>query len=243
MEVHHHTHHPKKWKEYFWEFFMLFLAVFCGFLAELQLEHYVEHQRERQYMVSMLEDLKSDTAMLSNNIQERLERVAMCDSLTLYFDKQIDQTLTGRVYFYARTASIPCNLFPSDRTVQQLKNSGNLRLIRNQAISNNIMLYDQNLRGANFEMSDEQFVRAAYRNAVVKIFKGSVLNTMVRDKWVYPPAGNPPLYNTHPDNINELLGTAQYIKRINQAQLQKSTTLLQQATELIKQIETAYTIN
>ena len=40
MEVHHHTHTPrKKWTHYFWEFLMLFLAVFCGFLAEYQLEH------------------------------------------------------------------------------------------------------------------------------------------------------------------------------------------------------------
>ncbi|MEY3739101.1 MAG: hypothetical protein RL544_1879 [Bacteroidota bacterium] len=27
MEVHHHSHHPKKWKEYVTEFLMLFLAV------------------------------------------------------------------------------------------------------------------------------------------------------------------------------------------------------------------------
>jgi len=34
MEVHHHTHHPKKWKEYVSEFFMFFLAVSMGFIAE-----------------------------------------------------------------------------------------------------------------------------------------------------------------------------------------------------------------
>jgi hypothetical protein len=33
MEVHHHSHHPKKWKEYISEFLMLFLAVFSGFMA------------------------------------------------------------------------------------------------------------------------------------------------------------------------------------------------------------------
>ena len=47
MEVHTHTHTPrKKWTHYFWEFIMLFLAVFCGFLAENQREHYIEQQRE-----------------------------------------------------------------------------------------------------------------------------------------------------------------------------------------------------
>ena len=50
MEVHAHTHTPrKKWTHYFWEFLMLFLAVFCGFLAENQREHMVEHQRAKVY--------------------------------------------------------------------------------------------------------------------------------------------------------------------------------------------------
>ena len=35
MEVHSHTHTPrKKWTHYFWEFFMLFLAVTLGFFVE-----------------------------------------------------------------------------------------------------------------------------------------------------------------------------------------------------------------
>jgi hypothetical protein len=37
MEVHQHSHTPrKKWHHYFWEFLMLFLAVTLGFLVENQ---------------------------------------------------------------------------------------------------------------------------------------------------------------------------------------------------------------
>ena len=67
MEVHAHTHpsassgHRKKWTHYFWEFLMLFLAVFCGFLAEYQLEHKIEKDRAGQYILSLYEDLRSDT--------------------------------------------------------------------------------------------------------------------------------------------------------------------------------------
>src|SRR6187401_285166 len=62
MEVHAHSHTPrKKWTHYFWEFLMLFLAVFCGFLAEYKLEHIVEQTKEKEYMKSMLEDLGQDT--------------------------------------------------------------------------------------------------------------------------------------------------------------------------------------
>jgi hypothetical protein len=58
MDVHQHSHtERKKWTHYLWEFLMLFLAVFCGFLAENQREHLIEHKREKQFIVTMLEDL------------------------------------------------------------------------------------------------------------------------------------------------------------------------------------------
>ncbi|MBK7679895.1 MAG: hypothetical protein IPJ29_10920 [Chitinophagaceae bacterium] len=62
MEVHAHTHTPrKKWTHYFWEFIMLFLAVFCGFLAENQREHMIEHQREKKFIRSLCSDLRRKT--------------------------------------------------------------------------------------------------------------------------------------------------------------------------------------
>ena len=60
MEVHHHSHHPKKWKEYLTEFIMLFAAVTLGFFAENQREHFVERHRETQYLESLMDDLAKD---------------------------------------------------------------------------------------------------------------------------------------------------------------------------------------
>src|SRR5690349_21775228 len=101
MDVHHHTHHgKKKWTEYIWEFLMLFLAVFCGFLAEYQLEHKIEKDREKQFMISLVEDLKADTAMLAGNIKARQERVQMIDTFfTLLYSSEQRR---GEVYYLAR---------------------------------------------------------------------------------------------------------------------------------------------
>jgi len=66
MEVHHHPqleHKPKPWKEYLLEYLMIFLAVMTGFFAESYREHIGDKNREKEYMISMVEDLKSDTAM------------------------------------------------------------------------------------------------------------------------------------------------------------------------------------
>jgi hypothetical protein len=62
MEVHHHSHHPKKWKEYITEFLMLFLAVSLGFLAEnIREEQIVAHQTE-SVMAQLYHELQKDTA-------------------------------------------------------------------------------------------------------------------------------------------------------------------------------------
>ena len=50
MEVHHHSHHLKKWKEYISEFLMLFAAVTLGFFAENLREHQIEKHREIQFL-------------------------------------------------------------------------------------------------------------------------------------------------------------------------------------------------
>jgi len=82
MEVHAHTHTPrKKWTHYFWEFLMLFLAVFCGFLAEYQLEHKIERDREKQFIKSLVSDLEKDTVNLNRYIKEHKFRFSLYDSL------------------------------------------------------------------------------------------------------------------------------------------------------------------
>src|SRR5215510_3176022 len=130
MEVHHHSHgQGKKWTHYFWEFFMLFLAVTLGFFVENQREHYVEHQRELQYMRSMVEDLKLDTAELTIHIRQRIERNGMIDSLIYLLSQTNIRENGSSIYYLGRVISPPISFFPNDRTIQQLKSAGGLRLI------------------------------------------------------------------------------------------------------------------
>ena len=82
MEVHAHTHTPrKKWLHYFWEFFMLFLAVTAGFFVENVREHKIEKDRERQFMKSLLQDLAMDSVFLSENVKTGPRIVRYTDSL------------------------------------------------------------------------------------------------------------------------------------------------------------------
>src|SRR4026208_780720 len=89
MEVHAHTHTPrKKWTHYFWEFLMLFLAVFCGFLAEYQLEHVIENQREKKYIHSLIADLKEDTAAIKAVIDFNITKFHGLDTLAALLNQE-----------------------------------------------------------------------------------------------------------------------------------------------------------
>jgi len=144
MEVHAHTHTArKKWTHYFWEFLMLFLAVFCGFLAENQREHMIEHQRERQYMLTMLEDLKADIPLLDGTIKEWNEVNKSIDSVTDAISFPIDRIDLPKVYRNINEALNVWSFTSNDRTITQLKNSGGFRMIRNKVVAGKIIAYDQ----------------------------------------------------------------------------------------------------
>lgn len=148
MDVHHHHHsHGKKsWKGYVFEFFMLFLAVFCGFLAEWQLEHAIERQREQQFIQSLAEDLKRDTMEISTYILFTETTLKYCDSLQLCITRPDLFQHSNAFYNYSRELARYARYYPTDRTMQQLKNAGNMRLIRKWDVSNRITDYDSKTR-------------------------------------------------------------------------------------------------
>ena len=146
METHaHHLHHApgKKFWHYVYEFLMLFLAVFCGFLAENQREHMVEVHREKQYMQSMLADLKADTAEINRQItliDQSLNPVFEKSTALLYSGNFSDSAVRA-MYENVPKATRFLTIAFQDNTATQLKNSGNLRLIRDKQITDSLASY------------------------------------------------------------------------------------------------------
>jgi hypothetical protein len=144
MEVHRHSHTERKGlKHYLFEFLMLFLAVFCGFLAENQREHMLEHQREKQYMITMLEDLRSDTALLNTALNYWKQRNLSVDSLADAIHFPMTKTDLRKAYRHFNRALDYYSFKYNDRTISQLKNAGGFRLVRKINIANKIIAYDQ----------------------------------------------------------------------------------------------------
>ena len=172
MEVHAHTHTERKnWKHYFWEFFMLFLAVFCGFLAENQREHYVEHQREKQYMVSMLEDLETDIVELKKGIISADSTNHYTDTVLIFLsNNKIEDKLPYRFSFMMRLAGQRLTLINTDRTSSQLKNSGAMRLIRNKKVVDGFLHYWNQIEKTNVTLERYLDYRNAGRELTLKLF-------------------------------------------------------------------------
>jgi len=144
MEVHAHTHSErKKWTHYFWEFLMLFLAVFCGFLAENEREHLVEVRREKQYMKSMLDDLRADTAEI-NRVMSLINHYfnpVFKKSIELLYSENFSDNSVREMYDTVPKATRFFTVAFQENTVTQLRNSGNLRLIRKNEVTDSLAKY------------------------------------------------------------------------------------------------------
>ena len=184
MEVHHHSHTSrKKWTHYFWEFLMLFLAVFCGFMAENQREHMIEHQRENKFIRTLVSDLEADISRLTTIIQLRNERALMLDSFSRLLNSEDVLSHTNDLYYYNSfaTRGVAFRFTPVDGTMQQLKNGGNLRLVRKSFVSDSIISFDVATRAFMWGTQDEENMMDNYRSIAEGIFDGVVLNDMRDD--------------------------------------------------------------
>ena len=218
MEVHQHTHTPrKKWTHYFWEFLMLFLAVFCGFLAEYQLEHKIEKDREKQYIRSFAEDLAADTADFNSRIRICERTIMIADSLILLLGYPQKNEMAGDIYYYFRFIHRSNPFTVNDRTIIQLRNAGGMRLVSNKEVSDSMINYYKAadilkyLEEEQIEMKKSiraQFSKLLYAEDLAKVVDDN--NRLIRTTETLK------LKPVDEESVNTLKITLELIRGINQ---------------------------
>ncbi len=227
MEVHNHAHSSrKKWTDYFWEFLMLFLAVFCGFLAEYQLEHVIEHNREKQFIQTFIEDLKTDTEAIGRSIIFRKKKMQQMDSLMLLLSTQKIKGYEKELYYFGRILIRTSRFQSSDRTITQLKNSGSLRLIRNEQVADSMISYQKLVETIAMNQEDERTERFNAFPIISRMFNPFVFDKMVSIDGIKRLDYNPPL-RSYDTNLQQDL--AFYIH-----QIKGSTFIIEARLELLK---------
>ncbi|MDQ6756376.1 MAG: hypothetical protein M3004_05530 [Bacteroidota bacterium] len=179
MEVHKHPHHvthKKKWGEYLLEFFMLFLAVFLGFVAENVREGVVEQHREKEYVISIYNDLKKDTISINDGINAFTSITNTEDSMLACL--KINPPEIGKLNRLISKDFWNFTGFSyNNKTIEQLKNSGNLRLIRNKIVLDSILLYDNIMNAFVMQQyGDLKNAMFSYKNDESKVVNYSQLN-------------------------------------------------------------------
>jgi len=147
MEVHHHAkphHKPRKWKERFMEFLMLFLAVTLGFLAENFREHLTVKAKEKQYIEGFVRNLKDDTASLQHVIESGTRQVKGLDSILKlsHVNMTVDSNRKSFYYYTIKYCYTSSSFKSNDATLQQLKSTGDYRLIKKDHVVDSLSKYD-----------------------------------------------------------------------------------------------------
>jgi hypothetical protein len=247
MEVHHHPNIEKKnFKEYFLEFIMIFLAVTMGFFAENIREHFVNKEKENQYIKSFYEDLSNDERNLPELIESiRYSQLIPGDSLPALLSKASTTTRANNIYRFFRIIirQQGINVFVTSRTIEQLKNAGEMRLITNKQIADNLVDYYKDIA---FVADLQQYLGAMKGD----LLKGSrpLLNSFDYDKVsdsldqiVDPPAA---LYlrSTNADVINDCLLGISNIKSLSRGITQMIIGIKRKAGNIKQLIHSKYEI-
>lgn len=253
MEVHHHPnlhHQPKPWREYLLEYLMIFLAVMTGFFAEGFREHLSDRTKEKDYLTALSVELKSDTAHYASSLREVFSLRPLFDSLydNVRHPARYKFTLKGKW-------NTPINehlvtYWPALTIIQQLKSSGNLRLIDDEMIAQKIIEYETFIEGdykadidglnKSYEtLYSQEDAMCDYGDFNRQINRNMQLNPdkdMMSSSFIY----DMPLVEKDPIKLNQLANSAVncnsrdwgYMTRLNKAK--------SEAAGLLKLIDNAY---
>jgi hypothetical protein len=167
MEVHHPDlrEQKKKFKEYFFEFLMIFLAVTLGFFAETLRERISEKHREKDYIVGLINNIKSDTSVLVGLISRNDLEIKGTDSaIEIAKNNFINIAVQDSVFYYSFQYTSNLHLFEfNDLTLVQLRNAGGYSLIRTSNVADSIALYESRNNDIKIE---EKFYLDYYAQAM-----------------------------------------------------------------------------
>jgi len=249
MELHKHPQHvthKKKWGEYLLEFLMLFLAVFLGFLAENWREHIAEGKRAKEYAITLLQDIKNDTLEMDSTMALYERNMAIADSLLNYKEMNgVEAIPGGSVYYYGLRSTLSVyRMSFNTSTMEQLKNSGNLRYFRNVELKDKISEYDNAEK--KFMLRQEiEIVNAGSVNEYLKLFDIEIITLMSKavDSGSFREfiKKDYPLLTKDPFAIKQLLGFCRFRRRNWQLRIRDNITpLLSLARELIALLKKEY---
>ena len=149
----------------------------------------------------------------------------------------------AELYYYGRKTNRFTFFSSTDRTIQQMKNSGAFRLIRNNNAASNILQYYSEMNDLNLLQNNTNDLSKEYRSITYTLFSPMVFETIVNDEKknvVIKPYGNPSLISYDKFAIERLSSSLHYMKASRLVLYDRYILLRKKATELIELLKKEY---
>jgi hypothetical protein len=215
-------------------------------------EHFIEIKKEKQYVSSLLRDLETDTMRLCN-LRNRFDTAnRMADTLIRLLKSNERNLESCKIYNLARTIPFYYGAIESkDQTFQQLKSSGNLRLIHNTKIVDDIGLYYQQYNALNNGGPGQMLFENRHD---VYLFAHELFDMLAFDKMFSSTPDNlirqfhnldsceekPTLLTNDPMVINRICGRYFYLRMSARILMNWIPGMLERANSLLANIKKEY---
>jgi hypothetical protein len=252
MEVHAHTHTPrKKWTHFFWEFLMLFLAVSLGAYVENLRESNLHKKEVKTHINSLVSDLQTDILLLESGIDRNNYGGQMADSLIEMLHSDI--TNTSAIYVAART--VTANLgynYTNSKSFDQMKSSGLLRYIKPNNLLDSIGSYYVSFQwlANQTELLRLKMDEIHKKNALLfdsyvfqKMISNRLANVGNRRTIINKPSVNPALLSTNANDINTVSLNYHYYSSTIKFFINRSIEQRNRAIRLLELIKKEYSFD
>jgi hypothetical protein len=194
------------YRQYVIEFFLVFAAIVLGFFAENLREYFADQAREKEFVQSLVENLKADASMYSKRDSAMRERIVWMDTLmSILTGKQ--ENRNAEAYLLGRYATRLIQTKPGLSTLNFLAKSNDYASIEDPAVKGKIQHYESDLHWLQEITNVEEQMAEALWPIIPTLFDTKIFTKMKQvgnqySRFEMPP-GNPPLLTNKPVEINQ----------------------------------------
>jgi len=132
----------------------------------------------------LIADLKYDTAQFNLRTRQFEEKFPFFDSLFIFFNNPKQFNIKLPYKYWKQTELISATYIPAEPTLQQLKYSGNFRLLSNKKVLDSILIYESHINGSY--LGQTNYVLEFYKRQLQskeKYFDNTNFNRYLDDRY------------------------------------------------------------
>lgn len=191
------------------------VLVVVGILIAIAINNWKESKAvdnaEYRYMQNLKEDLQADIKLYDDYLLRNQGLYEIIDSLAVLLSQEDFRATSDESAYYGRIMTTKWKrVHPVERTFEQMKSSGQLKIIRNQAVSDEISDYYNSIY--ELETYNEALLiwLAGYIKLMGNVFDGQVLFEILKTN-ARVSTGNKAIITEDAKIINDLVSNAQYV--------------------------------